>query len=88
MREKILTRREMLATLTAAGLALRVAQIKAAAPGFKIGVCDWQINKRSDPAALEVAKRIGLDGVMVDMGSLKNDLHLRRPEFRRAIRKR
>ena len=60
-----LTRREMLAGLTTAALAMRVAQIKAVAPGFKIGACDWQINKRSDPSALEVAKSIGLDGVMV-----------------------
>ena len=79
-----LTRREMLAGLTTAALAMRVAQIRAAAPGFKIGACDWQINKRSDPAALAVAKSIGLDGVMVDMGDLKNDLHLRRPEVQRS----
>lgn len=74
----------MLAGLTTAALAMRVGQIKAVAPGFKIGACDWQINKRSDPSALEVAKSIGLDGVMVDMGDLKNDLHLRRPEVQQS----
>jgi sugar phosphate isomerase/epimerase len=63
-----------------------VAQIKAAAPGFKIGACDWTIGKRADPAALEVAKKIGLDGVMVDMGSLKDDLPLRRPEVQKSYR--
>ena len=31
---------------------------------FKIGVCDWTAGKRADPAALEVAKRLGLDGIM------------------------
>jgi len=86
MKQHNMTRREMLSTLTVGGLALRVAQIKAAVPGFKIGVCDWQINKRSDPAALEVAKKIGLDGVMVDIGSLKNDLHLRRPEVQKSYK--
>jgi sugar phosphate isomerase/epimerase len=84
MKPQNLTRREMLTTLTLGGIALRVAQIKAAAPGFKIGACDWQIGKRADPAALEVAKKVGLDGVMVDIGSLKDDLHLRRPEVQKT----
>jgi len=79
-----ITRREILRTLTVGGLAWRVAQVRAAATGFKIGVCDWQIRKRADPAALEVAKKIGLDGVMIDIGSLKNDLPLRRPEVQRT----
>jgi L-ribulose-5-phosphate 3-epimerase len=36
--------------------------------GFKLAVCDWTIRKTADPASLEVAKRIGLDGVQVDFG--------------------
>lgn len=84
MKQRHLTRREALTALTMGGLALRATPIKAAATGFKIGVCDWQINKRSDPAALEVAEKIGLDGVMVDIGGLKNDLHLRRPEIQKS----
>ena len=36
--------------------------------GFRIGVCDWTIGKRCDPAALALAKKIGLDGVQVDFG--------------------
>ena len=36
--------------------------------GFRLGVCDWTIGKRSDPAALALARRIGLDGVQVDFG--------------------
>jgi L-ribulose-5-phosphate 3-epimerase len=36
--------------------------------GFRLGVCDWTINKRSDPGAFAVAKKIGLDGVQVDFG--------------------
>jgi sugar phosphate isomerase/epimerase len=74
----------MLGALTIGVLAARVAKIKAAAPGFKIGVCDWQIRKRADPAALDVAKKIGLDGVMVDMGSLKDNLPLRRPDVQKT----
>jgi len=49
---------------------------KAQRGGFKIGVCDWTIGKRSDPASLEVAKRIGLDGVQVDFGRAEDDLPL------------
>lgn len=44
---------------------------------FKIGACDWSIGKSSDIGAFEVAKQIGLDGLMVNMGSLQNNLHLR-----------
>lgn len=81
-----MTRREMLSTLTVGGIALRVAQIKAAAPGFKIGACDWTIGKRADPAALEIARKIGLDGVMVDIGSLENNLPLRRANVQKSYR--
>jgi sugar phosphate isomerase/epimerase len=44
---------------------------------FYMGACDWSIGKNSDPAAFDIAKRIGLDGLMVDMGSEENNLHLR-----------
>jgi L-ribulose-5-phosphate 3-epimerase len=44
--------------------------------GFKIAVCDWTIGKRTNPASLEMAKKIGLDGVQVDFGSAGNTLPL------------
>jgi L-ribulose-5-phosphate 3-epimerase len=44
---------------------------------FRIGACDWSLGKRSDLAAFGIAKQIGLDGIMVDMGSEKNNLYLR-----------
>ena len=44
---------------------------------FKIGACDWSIGKSSDVGAFDVAKQIGLDGLMINMGSEKNNLHLR-----------
>ena len=86
MKYRSLTRREMLGTLTVGAMALRAAQMKAAAPGFKIGVCDWTINKKTNPAALEAAKNIGLDGVMVDMGGVDDDLPLRRPDLQQKYR--
>ena len=44
--------------------------------GFKLAVCDWTIGKTADPASLEAAKRIGLDGVQVDFGRAQTDLPL------------
>lgn len=83
MRITTMTRREMLAGMAAAGLALQVRKVKAAAPRVKIGACDWTLGKRTDPAALELAKRIGLDGIMVDVGGWREDLPLRKPELQK-----
>jgi len=44
--------------------------------GFKLAVCDWTIGKTADPASLEAAKRIGLDGVQVDFGRGEDTLPL------------
>jgi L-ribulose-5-phosphate 3-epimerase len=52
--------------------------------GFKLGVCDWTIGKRTDPAAFETAKRIGLDGVQVDIGRGENDLPLCNSELQKT----
>lgn len=87
-----LTRRQMLArsVQTAAALALstRLAPLFAA-PGtrrFKLGACDWSIGKMCDPAAFEVAKQIGLDGVQVSFGTEANGMHLRKPEMQQTYR--
>ena len=71
--KKGLSRREMLShTATAAALALGspFAPLFAAPEKrwFKIGACEWSLGK-ADPSCFEVAKKIGLDGVQVDMGS-------------------
>jgi sugar phosphate isomerase/epimerase len=44
---------------------------------IKIGACDWSIGKNSDPAAFEVAKQIGLEGIQINMGSDLDNMHLR-----------
>jgi sugar phosphate isomerase/epimerase len=51
---------------------------------FKIGACDWTLGKKTDPAALEIAKRLGLDGVMVDMGDPQNGFPLLKPELQKT----
>ncbi|MFB3920334.1 MAG: sugar phosphate isomerase/epimerase family protein [Terriglobia bacterium] len=78
-----MTRREMLASLAVAGLALKVKELKAAAPNVRIGACDWTLGKRTDPAALAIAKRVGLDGIMVDVGNWRRDVPLRKPELQK-----
>jgi L-ribulose-5-phosphate 3-epimerase len=82
------TRRDLLRT--AAGLAaleaLRTSRVSAKAGRFNIGACDWSLGQRARTDALGVAKQLGLDGVQVSMGSVDNDLQLRRPDVQRAYR--
>lgn len=54
--------------------------------GFKIGACDWSLKKNCDPAAFDVAKQIGLDGVQVSMGTVANDMHLRKREIQKSYK--
>lgn len=44
---------------------------------LRIAACDWSIGHSSDPAAFALARTIGLEGVMVNMGSAGNNMHLR-----------
>jgi len=53
--------------------------------GFRIGACDWSLGKSSDPGSFALARRLGLDGVQVNIGGVKNDLHLRRPEVQKTF---
>jgi L-ribulose-5-phosphate 3-epimerase len=83
-----MTRRDVLraaaglASLESVGLSTLAVQ-----PGrFNIGACDWSLGQRARTDALGVAKQLGLDGVQVSMGSVDNDLQLRRPDVQRAYR--
>ena len=80
-----ITRRTAIA-LTAHSLAL--AAVASAAPAaksrrFKIGACEWSLRK-SDPSCFALAREIGLDGVQVDLGNVRNKLHLREPGTQQA----
>lgn len=87
-----LSRRQMLrrSTQAVAGLALAsiYGPLLAAPEGrrFKIGACDWSLGKRGDPAAFEVAKAIGLDGVQVSLGTAADDMRLRKAEVQEQYR--
>jgi L-ribulose-5-phosphate 3-epimerase len=49
------------------------AAVSEAAPiQVRLGVCDWTIEKSGDPAALELAGRLGLAGVQVSL-NIKDD---------------
>lgn len=95
MRQSNITRRQMIMAAAQAAAGMTVASSCAASAerasakngprGFKIGVCDWTIKKMSDPASLEAAKRIGLDGVQVDFGRGQEDLPLFEPQLQQRF---
>jgi L-ribulose-5-phosphate 3-epimerase len=70
---------QQLAWLTAfAGTSLdSIAEPATKKRNFKIGACDWSLGKSGDVGAFGIAKEIGLDGIMVNMGSESNQLKLR-----------
>ncbi|MGZ8920707.1 MAG: sugar phosphate isomerase/epimerase family protein [Limisphaerales bacterium] len=72
-----------LALATAAFAASTFRSAASSGERFKIGACEWSLRK-SDPSCFQLAKEIGLDGVQVDLGNLKNGIHLRRPEMQQA----
>lgn len=81
----MITRRSMLKkSLLLASLAqgYRIQDIRAGTRQrkFRIGACDWSLGKSSDIGAFDVAKEIGLEGIMVDMGNEQNNLHIRQKE--------
>ncbi len=97
MTSERVSRRQLLATTaySVAGLALAVGSPASGQEeqrnrqerrprGFRLGVCDWTVRKRTDPAALAVAKSIGIDGVQVDFGGGEKDP----PLFDRALQTR
>jgi sugar phosphate isomerase/epimerase len=54
---------------------------------FYIGACDWSIHATAQIEAMEVAKKIGLDGVQISLGTFKNNMHLRQKEIQKAYQK-
>ncbi len=82
------SRRQFIASTATAVALAKFAPLFAAEsrPRFQIGACDWSIGKTADSAAMEVAKQIGLDGVQVSLGTLANDMHLRRPEVQQRYK--
>ncbi len=53
---------------------------------FRIGACDWSIGMDSNVEGMELGRKIGLDGIQINMGHEADDLKLRRPEVRQAYK--
>ncbi len=85
MNPQLMTRRHSIKLATAAALAssplLRAAL--ASKSVFKIGACDWSIGKGQHLAALELGKKIGLDGIQVSFGVPGHRYDLRKEEVRK-----
>lgn len=60
-----------------------ISALRAAPIPVKIGVTDWNLRQRNNPASLELAKRIGFDGVEISFGRGTDSLPLSDPEMQR-----
>lgn len=85
------TRRKLLVRGSQTALALAVTRMKPllaspAARWFKIGGCEWMLGECT-PATLELARRIGLDGLQLGMGTgVGGGVDLRKLEVQQAYR--
>ena len=52
-----------------------------------LGACDWSLGQTANPAAFDAAKAIGLNGVQVSLGTLKNEMHLRQRTVQKLYKK-
>jgi sugar phosphate isomerase/epimerase len=85
----LISRRQMISRTAAATGALALSEKFAPLFAdeknrrFKIGACEWSLRK-SDPSSFDVAKQIGLDGVLVDLGHVGSGMHLLKPDVQQA----
>ena len=75
-RRELLRRSALLAGLAGSGFLSHSAP-EQKVKRLQIGACDWSIGKNSDIGAFEIAKQIGLKGIQVNLGSEKDNFHLR-----------
>src|SRR5204862_277718 len=77
------TRREVVAGAAGALIAASMSSVVRgddAKSRFKIGACDWSLGKRQQFEALDLAKKIGLDGVQVSFDDIGKPTDLRSEE--------
>lgn len=67
----MLTRRHFLQGSLGSLALLPALRAASGGAGFKLFACDWTLQKTCHPDAFPLAARIGLDGVQVDFGRLK-----------------
>src|SRR5690242_15390280 len=83
----MLSRRQLLLQTLLLASAGKLKALQPYHKKLKIGACDWSLGMNSDIRAFEIAKKIGLDGLMVDVGSPENNLHLRQTEVQELYKK-
>lgn len=90
MNNKISRRQLLKASIGLVGLSCLNTQNLFAGPSFensfKIGACDWSIHEMAKVSAIKTAAEIGLDGVQISMGSVENNMHLRRSEIQQRYK--
>jgi L-ribulose-5-phosphate 3-epimerase len=64
-------------TACALGAGIFPAFLSAEKTTFQFGACDWSIGKNADVGAFDLAQKIGLQGIQVNLGTVENDLHVR-----------
>ena len=84
-------RREMLKSAAGMGLAGLLSSgalwPESKAPSgrrFKIGVCGWMLKSKTGPELLEIAQRLGLDGVQLGMPYVEDGCPLLKPEVQQS----
>lgn len=79
----MLTRRQLIknAAVIAAMTPVQPALSHERKKKFQIGACDWSIGKSSNVEAFDVARQIGLQGLMVNLGSAEDNMHLRNKDL-------
>jgi len=79
MNRRELLKRSALLAFTP-GAAIQSLFAGTSAQRLQVGACDWSIGKSCDIGAFAVAKQIGLEGIQVNMGSLNDNLRMRKKE--------
>jgi L-ribulose-5-phosphate 3-epimerase len=84
-----LTRRQTLQAFAGAAAALWPGEaLRAYAAGkgvrFKVGVTDWNLKQEGKPEAVELAKRLGFDGVQISIGKGTDRLPLSDPALQQT----
>ena len=84
-----ITRRQFL-TRTSAGLVGAMAasnwvRAQETAPKLRLSACDWSL-RAPGPSGLEIAQRVGLDGLEVSAGNATDTLDIAKPEVRQQYK--
>jgi len=91
MKTSAISRREMIKQSAAgiAGLVLlggcassEISSSRSSQKGFKIGVCGWILGKGTSPETVEIAQKIGVDGIQLNFNTSSRPVYLQKPEIR------